>query len=472
MSRGSQVKVSRQRARRGGALAGSPDPGTLCGLRTCGPGVEGALLLPSHDTPEQEERTAAASSAQQKKRQRPHPQATDPRRTQAGTSTRAAREECSSARKRQKSQALARHIGIASPAATRRTSGSGIMAGNQGLFGDLDLLPVLDSCWSERELMEIELLTRDGEEPKGEEEKASKSTEKTTSNGDQKKRTRAERNREHARRSRARKKNMVESVERTIKVLQDENKRLRTAISSQLGTVGEAELRKIDLLTKQKVDDGEYTTGEEEGAGSTSESEGAPKPPRDSSEKLCTKTMTDANQLLIEEDYSLLVALKKGKQNFLVTDPRLPDNPIVFASAGFMTLTGYAHEEVLGRNCRFLQGPDTDPVDVERIRNSINTGEEISVCLLNYKKDGSTFWNQFFITPLRDPVGNTVNFVGVQQLVTPQVAQLLREQARGNLSAFEEERKLIEQGERLRTETIRAEQLDAVLTGKTGYLLP
>jgi len=154
-----------------------------------------------------------------------------------------------------------------------------------------------------------------------------------------------------------------------------------------------------------------------------------------------------------------MVALKRGRQNFLVTDPRLPDNPIVFASAGFMTLTGYSHEEVLGRNCRFLQGPDTDPVDVERIRDAVAKGEELSVCLLNYKKDGTTFWNQFFITPLRDPTGQVVNFVGVQQIVTLKVARLLREQARGNLSAFEEERELISRGERVQTEAIVAERL-------------
>ena len=81
-------------------------------------------------------------------------------------------------------------------------------------------------------------------------------------------------------------------------------------------------------------------------------------------------------------------------QNFVITDPSLPDNPIVFASQGFLTLTGYALDQILGRNCRFLQGPETDPAAVEKIRHAINQGVDASVCLLNYRIDGTTFWNQ------------------------------------------------------------------------------
>ena len=81
-------------------------------------------------------------------------------------------------------------------------------------------------------------------------------------------------------------------------------------------------------------------------------------------------------------------------QNFVITDPSLPDNPIVFASQGFLTLTGYALNQILGRNCRFLQGPETDPAAVEKIRDAIHQGVDASVCLLNYRIDGSTFWNQ------------------------------------------------------------------------------
>jgi len=74
-------------------------------------------------------------------------------------------------------------------------------------------------------------------------------------------------------------------------------------------------------------------------------------------------------------------------------------------------------EQVLGRNCRFLQGPDTDPNAVAKIRKSIADGSDASVCLLNYRRDGSTFWNQFFIAPLRDVGGRVVNYIGVSRAV-------------------------------------------------------
>lgn len=71
-----------------------------------------------------------------------------------------------------------------------------------------------------------------------------------------------------------------------------------------------------------------------------------------------------------------------------------PDNPIIYASKGFTQYTGYAKEEVEGRNCRFLQGKDTCPLDISRIRKAIANKEEVSVCLLNYRKNGTTFLNQ------------------------------------------------------------------------------
>ena len=70
--------------------------------------------------------------------------------------------------------------------------------------------------------------------------------------------------------------------------------------------------------------------------------------------------------------------------------------------------------KVLGRNCRFLQGPETDPKATEKIRKAIEEGNDMSVCLLNYRVDGTTFWNQFFIAALRDAAGNITNYVGVQ----------------------------------------------------------
>ena len=98
----------------------------------------------------------------------------------------------------------------------------------------------------------------------------------------------------------------------------------------------------------------------------------------------------------------------------VITDPRQEDNPIVFVNAAFTKLTGYSQEEVHGRSCRFLQGPDTDPFAVERIRNALDAGEAIECVLLNYRKDGETFWNKLTLDPVRGDDGNVVHFVGLQ----------------------------------------------------------
>ena len=131
----------------------------------------------------------------------------------------------------------------------------------------------------------------------------------------------------------------------------------------------------------------------------------------------------DATKTLDDPDYSLVKALQTAQQNFVISDPSLPDNPIVYASAGFLVLTGYKLDQVLGRNCRFLQGPATDPKAVDRIRSGIEKGEDTTVCLRNYRADGSTFWNQFFVAALRDGDGNIVNYLGVQCKVSEDYAR-------------------------------------------------
>lgn len=73
------------------------------------------------------------------------------------------------------------------------------------------------------------------------------------------------------------------------------------------------------------------------------------------------------------------------------------DNPIIYASEGFTRYTGYSKEEIEGRNCRFLQGKDSNPSDVAKIREAIQKKEPVSLCLLNYRKDGTTFLNQVIL---------------------------------------------------------------------------
>nr|AML79004.1 putative LOV domain-containing protein [Botryosphaerella sudetica] len=116
----------------------------------------------------------------------------------------------------------------------------------------------------------------------------------------------------------------------------------------------------------------------------------------------------------------LATTVERIQQNFVISDPTLPDCPIVFASDAFLELTEYSREEVLGRNCRFLQGPGTDQKTVQDIRDCIREGRELTVRILNYTRSGKPFWNMFTLAPMRDSYGQTRFFVGVQVDVTAQ----------------------------------------------------
>lgn len=123
---------------------------------------------------------------------------------------------------------------------------------------------------------------------------------------------------------------------------------------------------------------------------------------------------SNATSMLEKADFSLVKAIQAAQRSFVITDPSLPDNPIIFASQGFLDLSGYRLEDVLGRNCRFMQGPNTDPKQVEILRKGIMEGIDTSVCLLNYRADGSQFYNQIFVAALRDADHKIINYVGVQ----------------------------------------------------------
>ncbi len=90
----------------------------------------------------------------------------------------------------------------------------------------------------------------------------------------------------------------------------------------------------------------------------------------------------------------------------ILTDPNQDDNPIAFANKAFLDLTGYEEAEVLGRNCRFLQGSQTDRGAVAELREAIEARQSIALELLNYRRDGSPFWNAVFIGPVYDVEGN------------------------------------------------------------------
>jgi PAS domain S-box-containing protein len=115
--------------------------------------------------------------------------------------------------------------------------------------------------------------------------------------------------------------------------------------------------------------------------------------------------------------------------SFAVVDAQAPDQPLVWVNPAFTQTTGYSAEEAVGRNCRFLQGPDTDAVVVSRLRSALAVGEEVSVTLLNYRKDGTTFYNALSVSPVLDDEGQLTHFVAVQVDVSERV-RLEQERAR------------------------------------------
>lgn len=193
---------------------------------------------------------------------------------------------------------------------------------------------------------------------------------------------RRQRNREHAKRSRVRKKFMLESLQEDVRGLQRENHALRMLVQEKIPQHAQKIIQ--DCCTDSPLFGDSVKTEEPHAAP------------------------------LMKSDFSLIQSLTSGQQNFVLSDPRLPDNPIVYASEGFYELTGYTSDQVLGRNCRFLQGPGTDPRSVDIIRTAIAKGSDVTTCILNYKSDGSPFWNQFFVAALRDSDNCIVNYVGVQ----------------------------------------------------------
>ncbi len=107
-------------------------------------------------------------------------------------------------------------------------------------------------------------------------------------------------------------------------------------------------------------------------------------------------------------------AVETTRMPMLITDARKADNPIVFANHAFLHMTGYTPGELIGRNCRFLQGPDTDRATVDAVREAVANGREIATEILNYRKDGSTFWNALFISPVRNKQGELAYFFASQ----------------------------------------------------------
>jgi len=208
----------------------------------------------------------------------------------------------------------------------------------------------------------------------------------TTGRGRQKSQAQIERRRERnrilARRTRLRKKFFFESLQKDVMDLQRENVALKEIVKIKLEPASAKKLL-ADCKAMEKLPSSVL--------------------------EACGENATDIDQ----QDQGLVKSIQSSQQSFIITDPSLQDNPIVYASDGFLELTSYSKEEVLGRNCRFLQGTETSANKVEQVRKAVANGEDCTVTMINYTADGTAFWNKLFIAPLRDAQNNIVNFIGV-----------------------------------------------------------
>jgi len=107
-------------------------------------------------------------------------------------------------------------------------------------------------------------------------------------------------------------------------------------------------------------------------------------------------------------------AIDASRNGIIITDATAPDNPVILANSGFERMTGYSRDEVIGQNCRFLQGTDSDPAAIAQLRQAIERGRECHIEVKNYRRDGSTFWNELSISPVYNSQGFLTHFVGIQ----------------------------------------------------------
>src|SRR5215204_5696781 len=132
-------------------------------------------------------------------------------------------------------------------------------------------------------------------------------------------------------------------------------------------------------------------------------------------------------------------AVAASSNGIVITDPRMPDDPIVYVNPAFERISGYPVDEVLGHNCRFLQGDDRDQPALDELRSALNEERESRVVLKNYRKDGTPFWNELYVSPVHDEGGHLTNFVGVQNDITERrrIEDVLRESEERFRATFE-----------------------------------
>jgi PAS domain S-box-containing protein len=131
--------------------------------------------------------------------------------------------------------------------------------------------------------------------------------------------------------------------------------------------------------------------------------------------------------------YVLSQILDTCVNGITLSDPDQEDNPLVYANEAFELITGYDREEILGRNCRFLQGEDRDQEAIAQIRQAMQDQTSTTVTLRNYRKDGTLFYNRFTIRPLFDRDGRLIYYLGIQHDITD---QMLAEEELARLNAM------------------------------------
>lgn len=120
---------------------------------------------------------------------------------------------------------------------------------------------------------------------------------------------------------------------------------------------------------------------------------------------------------LSQAELRALLEADEREMSVVFSDPFQPDNPMIYVSDEFETQTGYSPEEATGQNCRFLQGPGTNPHAIEAIRQGLKAETRFTIDILNYRKDGTAFVNRLRIRPIYDPSGRLMFFAGAQNPV-------------------------------------------------------
>jgi PAS domain S-box-containing protein len=145
------------------------------------------------------------------------------------------------------------------------------------------------------------------------------------------------------------------------------------------------------------------------------------------------------------DDNAALAGFSRVRVAMVLTDPRADDNPIVYVNQAFERTTGYARSAVIGRNCRFLQGGETDKRAVDRLRDAVEGERDVTVDILNYRADGEPFMNRLIVAPITDPEGRVIYFLGIQKELyeeererggSEKLLAAVQERVQGDLSAI------------------------------------